>query len=82
VTRFADLLRALASAEVEFILIGGVAAAAHGSARSTQDLDVVYSRTVANLVKLVEALGQHQSIPSRRSPHCLSASTLRLCERG
>jgi predicted nucleotidyltransferase len=59
VTRFADLLRALASADVEFILIGGVAAAAHGSARSTQDLDVVYARGNENLARLVEALRPH-----------------------
>jgi hypothetical protein len=59
VTRFADLLRVLSSAEVEFILVGGMAAVAHGSPRSTQDLDVVYRRATANLAKLVEALGQH-----------------------
>jgi hypothetical protein len=59
VTRFADLLRALASAEVDFILVGGVAAAAHGSTRGTQDLDVVYSRTTENLARLVEALAPH-----------------------
>jgi hypothetical protein len=56
-TRFAELLRALASADVEFILAGGVAAAAHGSARSTQDVDVVYGRSEQNLQRLVSALG-------------------------
>jgi predicted nucleotidyltransferase len=59
VTRFADLLRALAAGDVDFILIGGVAAVAHGSARSTQDVDVVYARNTANLRKLVAALGPH-----------------------
>jgi predicted nucleotidyltransferase len=57
VTHFAELLRALASAEVDFILAGGVAAAAHGSARSTQDVDVIYSRSAQNLERLVSALG-------------------------
>ena len=56
-TRFAELLRTLASADVEFILAGGVAAAAHGSARSTQDIDVVYSRSERNLQRLVGTLG-------------------------
>jgi hypothetical protein len=55
-TRFADLLRALASAGADFTVVGGVAAAAHGSPRSTVDLDVVYSREPSNLERLVEAL--------------------------
>jgi hypothetical protein len=59
VTRIAELLHALSTAGVEFILVGGVAAAAHGSARSTQDLDVVYSRGHENLKKLVLALQAH-----------------------
>lgn len=58
-TDFEGLLRALVEARVEFMLIGGVAARAHGSARLTQDLDVVYSRDPANLDRLVAALGPH-----------------------
>jgi len=59
VTRFSDLLRVLAERGVDFILVGGVAAAAHGSPRSTQDLDIVYSREQRNLERLVEAMGPH-----------------------
>jgi hypothetical protein len=59
VTRFGELLRALATAEVEFIVVGGVAAAAHGSPRSTQDVDVVYKRSSPNMKRLVEALEPH-----------------------
>jgi hypothetical protein len=55
-TRFAELLQALAAKQVEFILVGGVAAAAHGSVRGTQDVDVVYNRDPANVHKLVDAL--------------------------
>jgi hypothetical protein len=55
-TRFADLLRVLSSAHVNFILVGGVASAAHGSPRSTQDVDVVYSRENENLKRLADAL--------------------------
>jgi predicted nucleotidyltransferase len=55
-TDFAGLLRALDEAGVEFILIGGAAATAHGSARLTQDLDIVYSRQPENLQRLVQAL--------------------------
>jgi predicted nucleotidyltransferase len=53
------LLRTLAQGGVEFILVGGVAATAHGSARLTQDVDVVYSRSSDNLARLVSALAPH-----------------------
>jgi hypothetical protein len=56
VVDFERLLPALSQAGVELIVVGGVAAIAHGSARLTQDLDVVYRRTPANLVRLAEAL--------------------------
>ena len=55
-TRFGELLRALASEGVDFVIVGGVAAAAHGSPRSTQDLDVVYSRQESNLRRIAYAL--------------------------
>jgi hypothetical protein len=58
-TDFAGLLRALTSADVEFILIGGVAATVHGSARLTRDVDVVYRRSAENHARLVRALAPH-----------------------
>jgi hypothetical protein len=51
--------RVLAGADVEFIVVGGVAARAHGSARLTNDLDVLYRRTPENMNRLVTALGPH-----------------------
>jgi predicted nucleotidyltransferase len=56
VTDFAALIRQLTENEVEFIIVGGAAATAHGSARLTLDLDVVYSRKSKNLEQLVKAL--------------------------
>jgi hypothetical protein len=55
-TQLEGLLRALCDAEVEFILVGGVAARAHGSSRLTDDLDVAYARSSANLARIVTAL--------------------------
>ena len=52
----ARLVRALADARVEFIIVGGLAANAHGSAHVTSDVDVVYARSDTNLVRLVKAL--------------------------
>ena len=57
---FPGLLRALVDSRVQFIIVGGAAATAHGAARLTQDLDVVYSRHPENLANLVRALGPHE----------------------
>lgn len=59
-TDFDALLATLGRHEVAFIVVGGAAAIAHGSARLTQDLDIVYLRTPANLDRLVSALGAHK----------------------
>jgi predicted nucleotidyltransferase len=56
VTDFRALIEALGGAEVRFVIVGGVAATLHGSARLTQDVDVVYSRDAANLARLARAL--------------------------
>jgi hypothetical protein len=50
------LLQALNNHRVEYIVVGGVAALAHGSARLTQDLDILYRRSPENLDRLVAAL--------------------------
>jgi hypothetical protein len=42
--------------EVEFIVVGGVAAWLHGSPLLTRDLDVVYARSESNLRRLAGAL--------------------------
>ena len=59
-TDFKALLRALADAGVDFIVIGGVAATVHGSSRLTRDVDVVYRRTRENIAHLVAALTPYQ----------------------
>jgi hypothetical protein len=50
------LLRALAAAGAEVIVVGGVAATAQGSARVTMDLDLVYRRGAENERRVVAAL--------------------------
>ena len=57
---FSGLLHALVEQRVEFIIVGGVAATLHGSARVTQDLDIVYDRSPQNLRHLVAALRGHR----------------------
>lgn len=63
---FAKLFEALRP--VDYVLIGGVAAAARGSARVTQDLDVVYRRDRSNLRALVEAVGPLDPYPRGAPP--------------
>ncbi len=60
VTDFEKALAVLADAGVEFIVIGDVAGALHGSAFITQDLVVVYARNPENIRRLAEALRPHQ----------------------
>jgi predicted nucleotidyltransferase len=59
-TDFRALLTLLVGAQVEFIIVGGAAATAHGSARLTQDLDAVYRRTQENVSRLVKALAPYR----------------------
>jgi hypothetical protein len=53
---FLSIIKLLTSYEVEFIVVGGVAANLFGSARLTYDLDIVYSRRNENLARIVKAL--------------------------
>ena len=57
---FATIIGVLADAGVEVVVIGGLAAQAHGSARITQDTDFIYRRTPENIDRLVRALAPHR----------------------
>jgi hypothetical protein len=50
------LLAALHAGQVRFVVIGGVAVAAHGYLRATDDLDVVPDPDLGNLMRLSNAL--------------------------
>lgn len=54
---FEQFLPRLSSCGVNYILIGGGAAIAHGLARATYDVDIVYDRRRENLESLVKAMG-------------------------
>lgn len=60
--RFDELLRRLAAAEAEFVVVGGLAVSAWGVVRGTKDVDVVVSPDVENLKRVAEvavAAGGH-----------------------
>lgn len=58
-TDFGALLRTLVEAGVEFILVGGAAATAHGATRLTLDVDIIYRRSPENFQRLAAALARH-----------------------
>jgi hypothetical protein len=62
-TEFSQLIQSLHASQVEFVVIGGFAATLHGSARLTQDLDIVYRRNAENIARLVEVLAPLQPYP-------------------
>lgn len=53
---FADLIRAMTRAGVEFLIVGAHALAAHGVVRSTGDLDVLVRPTNKNAARVYAAL--------------------------
>jgi len=54
--QFEKAIQALSDGGVEFVVIGGVSATLHGSARVTYDLGICYSRDPANLSRLAASL--------------------------
>lgn len=51
-----EILRRLVDAGVRFLLVGGLAAQAHGSTSLTSDLDICYARDPANLEAIAGVL--------------------------
>ena len=58
-----SMLKGLTHAKIEFVVIGGVAARAHGSPRITEDLDVCYCTEKENLDLLAELLVSWHAYP-------------------
>ena len=61
--QFKAALQVLSDAFVDFVVIGGMAATFHGSARVTYDLDICYARTPENLRRLAKALSPFHPRP-------------------
>ena len=67
-TDFRVLLEVLANGNVEFVIVGGLAATVHGSSRLTQDIDVVYGRSDSNLERLANSLASLAPYPRGAPP--------------
>jgi hypothetical protein len=76
------ILRSLIDHQVRFVIVGGLAAQAHGSPSLTGDLDICYARDAENLARLaatlVELAAVRRGLPNDapRMPQ-LDARTLR-----
>ena len=61
---FASMLSGLTKKKVRFVVVGGVAAAAHGSSRVTNDLDICYdAEAVTNIGALASVLAGWKAYP-------------------
>ncbi len=58
--RPSEILRVLTDAQVEFIIVGGLAAIAHGASQSTRDFDAVAPLSVENCQRILRALGPYE----------------------
>ncbi|HVF18934.1 MAG TPA: hypothetical protein VNA14_01660 [Mycobacteriales bacterium] len=77
---FAAVLRALGEHDVRYVLIGGLAANARGSATITYDLDICYARDKENLERLAAALRSMHALlrgVDEDLPFILDAQSLR-----
>jgi hypothetical protein len=78
---FTSMLARLVEKEVRFVVVGGLAAAAHGSSRVTNDLDVCYdAMDPANIETLASILAGWQAYPrgvETGLPFIMDARTLR-----
>jgi hypothetical protein len=74
------MLEGLTGAGVDFVVIGGVAARAHGSPRITEDLDICYDTSTDNLQRLSELLSSWHAYPrgvEEKLPFIMDQRTLR-----
>ena len=62
-TDYRELILRLVAGRVEFIIVGGAAAIAHGASRLTEDLDIVYRRNQNNVERIVESLAPFAPYP-------------------
>ena len=79
---FLTVLRTLARAEVDFLVIGGVAAALHGVPATTFDLDLLHSRAPENRDRLHAVLTELEACYREHLPKILRPSIEDLGEGG
>src|SRR5208337_1698801 len=79
--RYAEILRLLATHDVEFIVVGMTAGVLHGAPVTTVDLDIVHRRSPANIARLLGVLGEIDAI-YRHDPRHLRPQQSHLASPG
>jgi hypothetical protein len=79
--RSADLLRLLATGDVQFIVVGMTAGVLQGAPVSTIDLDIVHHRSPANVARLLKVLGGLDAV-ARHDPRRLRPQVSHLTGTG
>jgi hypothetical protein len=77
----AELLKTLVAHQVEYVVVGGMAAVLQGAPVNTLDLDVVYARTPENIERLLAALKELDAF-FRDDPRRLRPDSSHLESRG
>lgn len=57
------MLQGLETSDIKFIVVGGLAATAHGSRRVTDDVDICYDTGKANVARLATLLSEWEAYP-------------------
>ena len=57
------MLRGLTDTDVQFVVVGGLAATAHGSRRLTDDVDICYDTSKSNVERLAALLRDWKAYP-------------------
>jgi hypothetical protein len=74
------LIERLVAAEVEFVLVGGLAAMAHGSSQNTQDVDICCRFSEENLMRIQRAVADLHPV-HRMAPEFALSLTPEQCAR-
>jgi len=79
--RFAEILRLLATSQVEFIVVGMTAGILGGAPVTTLDIDIVHRRTPENAARLLQALRELEAT-YRHDPRKLTPTVAHLMSPG
>ena len=81
-TDLGSLLEGLAEADVEFILVGGLAAVVQGSPLTTMDVDIVHNRSSGNIARLIGFLKSIDAVYRRPDDNIIQPTEADLSQMG
>jgi hypothetical protein len=79
---FLAILRTLAAQQIDFIIVGGVAAVLQGAPLATFDLDLVHSRKAGNISRILSVLRDLDAVYRGREDQVLRPTSTHLASPG